>query len=305
MELILLGIAGILCLGVFALSFTAEWLSVAFGGGILGIWSVLFGVFFYKKYIYSPDVYKEILKIAGPYTSGVKRVIANDKAIESKEKFFSDASVSLKDTYGNLRADHAKLLSQIYTYLQSGGSRDSFIYSKCDGSDEMMQTLEDLIEIMSMANCGEDYDDIATTARFVMEAKDNLAEIEQLSGELVDKTVTERIKRVILVGNKINNFVWRHTEYIEDTRRVYRYYIPVLHKILDGWKEMDADSATIAASDGVKDQVIQLLEQTETGFTNIYNRMYHGVALDIESDISVAKQILKSDGQKDDGQLKF
>lgn len=299
MELILLGIAGILCL------VACVFLSWTFGGIMLGAWVILFGIFFYKKYIYKEDVYDEILKIAGKYASAIKRVIANDKAIASKEKYFADASESLKDTYVNLRSDHAKLLSQIYTYLTSGGTRDTFVYGKCEGSDEMMQTLEDLIEIMSMAKCGEDYEDIATTAQFVIEAKDNLAEIDQLASNFADKTVTEKVKRVITVGNKINNFVWRHTEYIEDTRRVYKYYIPVLNKILDGWKEMDADSATITSSDEVKGQVIQLLEQTESGFTNIYNRMYQGIALDIESDISVAKHILNADGQKDDGKLKF
>lgn len=299
MELILLGILGILCL------LACVFLSWTFGLVMLGAWAVLFGIFFYKRYIYKEDVYAQILKIAGGYASGIKRVIANDKAIAEKEKFFADANESLKETYANLRKEHATLLSQIYTYLQSGGSRESFIYGKCDGSDEIMQTLEDLIEIMSVASCGEDYDNIASTANFIIEAKENLAEIDQMASVFVDKTVTDKVKRVILVGNKINNFVWRHTEYIEDTRRVYKYYIPLLHKILNNWKEMDADADTITSSDEVKGQVIQLLEQTETGFTNIYNHMYNGIALDIESDISVAKQILKADGHKDSSKLEF
>lgn len=299
MELILLGIAGVLCLVACVV------INMQVGFILLGAWVILFGIFFYKRYIYKEDVYAQLLKIAGAYASGIKRVIANDKAIEAKEKFFADANESLKETYVNLRREHATLLSQIYTYLQSGGSRESFIYGKCEGSDEMMQTLEDLIEIMSMANCGEDYDDIANTANFIIEAKENLAEIDQMASTFVDKTVTDKVKRVILMGNKINNFVWRHTEYIEDTRRVYKYYIPLLHKILDNWNEMDADAATITASDDVKRQVIQLLEQTETGFTNIYNHMYNGIALDIESDISVAKQIMKADGHKDGNRLEF
>lgn len=115
---------------------------------------------------------------------------------------------------------------------------------------------------------------------------------ESLSG----KEISEKISRMETVVEQIFDKVERNPEFVDDIRRLMDYYLPTTVKLLEAYRELDAQPVEGENIRSSKREIEKTLDTLNTAFEKLLDNLFQDTAWDVSSDISVLHTMLAQEG---------
>lgn len=134
---------------------------------------------------------------------------------------------------------------------------------------------------------------------FIQECNNTIHTMDTYSKTIHNHKVVSQLDYMEIIVTKIIDYVKKHPESIEDTKRMRKYYLPYTIKLLEDYKELEDGHITGDPLEKSKKEIEDVLELINTGFTKLYENMYQDTSMDIHSDISVLKHLMEQDGLTD------
>ncbi|MCI9423738.1 MAG: hypothetical protein HFG81_13695 [Dorea sp.] len=113
--------------------------------------------------------------------------------------------------------------------------------------------------------------------------------------------ISAKISHMEMLVDKIFDRVEQEPEAVDDIRRLMEYYLPTTVKLLEAYRELDAqpvDGENIRSS---KREIEETLDTLNMAFEKLLDGLFKETAWDVSSDISVLHTLLAQEGLMDDG----
>lgn len=113
--------------------------------------------------------------------------------------------------------------------------------------------------------------------------------------------ISAKISHMEMLVDKIFDRVEQEPEAVDDIRRLMEYYLPTTVKLLEAYRELDAqpiDGENIRSS---KREIEATLDTLNLAFEKLLDGLFQETAWDVSSDISVLHTMLAQEGLTDDG----
>ena len=116
--------------------------------------------------------------------------------------------------------------------------------------------------------------------------------------------MTAKISRMETLVERIFARVEQNPESVDDIHRLMEYYLPTTVKLLEAYKEMDAQPVAGENILSSKREIEATLDTLNLAFEKLLDSMFLETAWDVSSDISVLQTLLAQEGLTDDGLMK-
>ncbi len=130
-------------------------------------------------------------------------------------------------------------------------------------------------------------------------AEDYLRRLREADMSIEDEAVSSKIRRVELLSEEIFEIVAQKPEKRPQVRRFMSYYLPTLLKLLHSYDEMETVDHGGKNINSSREKISGLLDTAVAAFTKLSDELYAAESLDISSDITVFKTLLKQEGLSD------
>lgn len=140
------------------------------------------------------------------------------------------------------------------------------------------------------ANLPEEVRDIIRTGNEYIE------KVHRLNDEIPGEEVTAKISRMELLLDRIFDRVEHHPESASDVRRLMDYYLPMTVKLLEAYRDMDAQPIQLSNISSSKQEIEKTLDTLNSAFEKLLDDLFTSTAWDLSSDISVLNTLLAQDG---------
>jgi hypothetical protein len=123
-----------------------------------------------------------------------------------------------------------------------------------------------------------------------------MAQIRASNAAIPGAEVTAKIDQIELVLQTIFERAQEHPEVVDDLDRLMNYYLPTTVKLLDAYRDLDAQpiqGENIARS---KREIEGTLDALNVAFEKMLNQIFDDVAWDISTDVSVLHTVLAQEG---------
>ncbi len=131
-----------------------------------------------------------------------------------------------------------------------------------------------------------------------------IKKVRSLNDEIPGEEVSAKISRMELLLERIFDRVEKHPESAGEMRRLMDYYLPTTVKLLEAYRDMDAQPVQPANMVSSKQEIEKTLDTLNDAFEKFLNDLFMDTAWDLSSDISVLNTMLTQDGLAGDKILK-
>ena len=122
-----------------------------------------------------------------------------------------------------------------------------------------------------------------------------LRRIRRLDEEILDESVSERIRSIESATRNIFDYVQDKPEKMRQIRAFMNYYLPTTLKLLESYSRIERVGVAGQNMQEAKDNIEQILDMLTVGFQQQFDQLFKAESLDITSDIEVLEQ-MKKDG---------
>ncbi|MEA4965754.1 MAG: 5-bromo-4-chloroindolyl phosphate hydrolysis family protein [Oscillospiraceae bacterium] len=126
-----------------------------------------------------------------------------------------------------------------------------------------------------------------------------LEKIHSANDAIPGESVSEMLYRLEDVVRRIFEQVKSHPQQIPELRRFLDYYMPTTLKLVETYQQLDAQQVAGENIQKSKDEIEKTLDTINHAFENLFDSLFANTAVDISSDISVLKTLLKQEGLTD------
>lgn len=137
--------------------------------------------------------------------------------------------------------------------------------------------------------------------RIVDEGDAYIQKIHTCNDHISGREISAKISHMEMLVDKIFDRVEQDPESVDDIRRLMEYYLPTTIKLLEAYRELDAqpiDGENIRSS---KREIEATLDTLNLAFEKLLDGLFQETAWDVSSDISVLHTMLAQEGLTDDG----
>ena len=113
--------------------------------------------------------------------------------------------------------------------------------------------------------------------------------------------MSAKISRMEMLVYGIFDRVERNPETVSDVRRLMDYYLPTTVKLLEAYRDLDAQPVAGENIKTSKQEIEAALDTLNQAFEKILDDLFHRTAWDVSSDISVLNMMLAREGLMDEG----
>lgn len=132
--------------------------------------------------------------------------------------------------------------------------------------------------------------------KMIGDGKKAIAEMKRLDGAIEDEKISQDIRRLESVSQKIFDQVKADPAKLPQIRQFMDYYLPTTLKLLNAYDRMDATGVAGDNITGTKEKVENILGTIAAAFEKQLDSLFGADALDISTDISVLETILAREG---------
>ena len=181
---------------------------------------------------------------------------------------------------GHLDSNESTLIvtDELYAQYEDTKKRAELLQAEKEAELARTESLSD--EVRGVLKTGGEYIDK------IRKANDALPEVlisEKLSRlELIISRIFERVKEQPSEASKLDQFM--------------QYYLPTTWKLVEAYQEMDAQKIQGENVTGAKQEILDSLDSICDAYERLLDSMFEEKALDVSTDISVMKAMLKQDG---------
>ena len=122
-----------------------------------------------------------------------------------------------------------------------------------------------------------------------------LREIRRANDCIADPALSKQIERLEEVTTQIFLVIEKHPEKEKQVRTLLEYYLPTTQKLLDSYAEFEAAGIEGENLRMAKEKIRATMDDIIRGFENQLDALYATAAMDIQSDIEVMNNMMKSD----------
>lgn len=142
----------------------------------------------------------------------------------------------------------------------------------------------------------KDISEMTDEERLIEEGKLYLKQIKEANDAIPGEEISQKLERLEIITEKIFSYVASHPEKVPETRKFMDYYMPTTLKLVCVYKEFDAQDIQGDTIKTAKDEIEHSLDMVNEAFENLFDSLFQDEAMDISSDISVLKTMLKQEG---------
>lgn len=128
------------------------------------------------------------------------------------------------------------------------------------------------------------------------EGKGFIAHIHECNDALPGQEISDKLDRLERVVSKIFDQVERKPESAPDLRKMMSYYLPITRKLVDAYRDLDAQQVEGQNIGKTKKEIEDSLDTVNTAFENLLDSFFQNTAWDISSDITVLHTMMAQDG---------
>ncbi len=128
--------------------------------------------------------------------------------------------------------------------------------------------------------------------------------IHQANDEIPDELITEKLNRMELIVRRIFDEVRERPELAGRLNMFMNYYLPTTTKLVTAYKEMDKQPMQGENIRKAKQEIADSLDTINNAFETLLDSFFKEQALDVSSDLSVMKMMMKQDGLTEDDMAK-
>ena len=128
-----------------------------------------------------------------------------------------------------------------------------------------------------------------------------IRKIRACNDAIPGQEISAKISRMETIVDRIFDRVEQNPESVDDIRKLMEYYLPTTVKLLEAYKELDAqpiDGVNIRSS---KAEIEATLDTLNVAFEKLLDSLFLDTAWDVSSDISVLHTMLAQEGLTKDG----
>lgn len=130
----------------------------------------------------------------------------------------------------------------------------------------------------------------------INEGKAYIRQIKEANDALPDVEISEKLSRLEQITSKIFSFVEEHPEQLSELRKFMEYYLPITLKLVNAYKDLDAQPVQGANISTSKKEIMKTLDTINFAFENLLDSLYQSTAMEVSSDISVLEALFAQDG---------
>lgn len=120
--------------------------------------------------------------------------------------------------------------------------------------------------------------------------------IRRANDAIPGEVVSQKLYRLEDIVRKIFEQVKQHPEQIPELRRFLDYYMPITLKLVETYQELDSHPVAGQNILKSKEEIEKTLDTINQAFENLFDSLFEHTAVDITSDITVLKNMLKQEG---------
>lgn len=138
--------------------------------------------------------------------------------------------------------------------------------------------------------------------KLIADGNDYIEKIRRSNDAISDETVSRKLYDLETVTRKIFEYVKKHPQCADDTKKLMKYYLPTTIKLLDSYKKLTEEElegehpdqmTNIAKS---KKEIEDTLDTLNLAFAKLFDNLYQDTSMDITADISVLHTLLAQEG---------
>lgn len=130
----------------------------------------------------------------------------------------------------------------------------------------------------------------------VEEGKEFIIHIHECNVAIVEAEMSEKLDRLENVVTRIFERVEDKPENAPDLRKMMSYYLPITRKLVDAYRDLDAQKLEGQNISRTKKEIRDSLDTINTAFETLLDSFFQETAWDISSDISVLHTMMAQDG---------
>lgn len=165
-------------------------------------------------------------------------------------------------------------------------------YERKKEQEESVAKQEKKSETKSKDETPED----AELRKTISEGREYIRQIKEANEAIPAIDISEKLSRLEQITSKIFSFVEQHPEQRSELRKFMEYYLPITLKLVNAYKELDAQ---LVQGDNItksKKEIVQTLDTINYAFENLLDSLYQSTAMEVSSDISVLEALFAQDG---------
>ena len=128
-----------------------------------------------------------------------------------------------------------------------------------------------------------------------------IRKIRECNDAIPGEEISAKISKIEMVVDRIFDRVEKNPECIGDIRKLMEYYLPTTIKLLEAYRQMDAQPAVGENIQAAKKEIEDTLDTLNIAFEKLLDDLFLDTAWDISSDISVLHTMLAQEGLTEDG----
>lgn len=148
----------------------------------------------------------------------------------------------------------------------------------------------------------EEYDRLSPEVQKIVQAGDEyVRRIKAANDAIPGEVISAKISRMELLVDRIFDRVEQNPDSVNDMRRMMDYYLPTTMKLLEAYKELDAQPVQGENIISSKKEIEDTIDTLNLAFEKLLDSLFQDTAWDISSDISVLHTMLAQEGLTEDG----
>lgn len=148
----------------------------------------------------------------------------------------------------------------------------------------------------------EEYDRLSPEVQKIVQAGDEyVRRIKAANDAIPGEVISAKISRKELLVDRIFDRVEQNPDSVNDMRRMMDYYLPTTMKLLEAYKELDAQPVQGENIISSKKEIEDTIDTLNLAFEKLLDSLFQDTAWDVSSDISVLHTMLAQEGLTEDG----
>lgn len=148
----------------------------------------------------------------------------------------------------------------------------------------------------------EEYDRLSPEVQKIVQAGDEyVRKIKAANDAIPGEVISAKISRMELLVDRIFDRVEQNPDSVNDMRRMMDYYLPTTMKLLEAYKELDAQPVQGENIISSKKEIEDTIDTLNLAFEKLLDSLFQDTAWDVSSDISVLHTMLAQEGLTEDG----
>jgi hypothetical protein len=120
--------------------------------------------------------------------------------------------------------------------------------------------------------------------------------IHQCNDDIPGEEISRKLSRLEMIMTRIFDQVEKQPELAEDLHKFMNYYLPTTAKLVEAYRELDAQPVEGENIRKTKQEIEDTLDTINEAFEKLLDSFFEDKAWDISSDINVMKTMLKQEG---------